>query len=760
MRNNERRRMNRLFLLPLVSLSMLMTSACTKVQNDDRIERYMSPRSCKAEADKLYLTPGNMAYCVGMQDGSFPDIGGHIPNEMGGLWSNPIKLCDGFALSITLDSQRISLGASDEYATYPYGNKFVYRNVCDSLDVERFQFIPDDRKGIIVTYRLENRSESDLTVSVDFSTRFDLRPSWYSEPKGLFDSADFLLEPDDNSIIAAKDRENGWSAVCVSSVESRYSDYRPECLETFGNGCTSTLESEVSIKANSSVELHYAIAGSMEGFNQALNYSYEMLDSRSVLLSDKQEHYRKVISRSYVDIPDEALQDCYTYSKINTDWLVQDFGGLHFLAAGAKEYPWLFGCDNSYALQGVVCSGDDDLAKRTLHSLMEVSERANGNGRIIHEMSPSGAIYNYGNTQETAHYICAVKYVYDWTGDKEWLDSVYPYMKNGIDWLFTTMDTDSDLFPEGYGIMEVKGLDAELIDVAVYSQQALECMSSLALLYDEAENSRRWGEQASELKDKINNLFWDSDRESYCDFYGTSDQAEKVARDAAIQFPQNAQKYYMMADEFAALPEGTAHGFLTNVNWVITVPMETGIAPQEKAIPALDRIRRENCGPYGPYLSSFDKDHAMTISTGIQAVSEAQYGRIDRAVEYLDMIASTLDGQLPGSICEMMPDYGCPAQAWTIYGPAKVIVGYIFGIKPRAGEKEIVIDPSLPSGWDHISITDVKVGECHFNMSIDRDKGATEIHIDCDNPKYKFIIPSDSLEVKNLTGKRHYHETI
>ena len=39
-----------------------------------------------------------------------------------------------------------------------------------------------------------------------------------------------------------------------------------------------------------------------------------------------------------------------------------------FLGAGAIEYPWLFGCDNSYSLQGLVATGDQKLAKETIES--------------------------------------------------------------------------------------------------------------------------------------------------------------------------------------------------------------------------------------------------------------------------------------------------------------------------------------------------------------------------------------------------------
>src|SRR5215204_6194760 len=48
-----------------------------------------------------YVTAGDRTYLIGTQDGNFPDMGDHVPGEMGGLWLHPIKLIDGFRASIT-----------------------------------------------------------------------------------------------------------------------------------------------------------------------------------------------------------------------------------------------------------------------------------------------------------------------------------------------------------------------------------------------------------------------------------------------------------------------------------------------------------------------------------------------------------------------------------------------------------------------------------------------------------------------------------
>ena len=295
-------------------------------------------------------------------------------------------------------------------------------------------------------------------------------------------------------------------------------------------------------------------------------------------------------------------------------------------------------------------------------------------------------------------------------------------MQRGIDWLLGEMDQDKDLFPEGYGIMEVYGLNAELIDVAVYTQQALEAAARIAEVLNDTDAKNRYRKLAADLKERINQRFWIEQDGTYADFYGSRSQAVSAAEGAIKQIglkgaDQLTQRdkdliahYERLKAEFSAMPEG-ARGWITNKNWVIATPMETGIAPPARAIPLLDKIRRENSGEYGPYLSAVERQAMMTISTGVQAVAEGNYGRTDQAMWYVDRIVQTFNRVAPGSISEMMPDYGCFTIAWTSYGIVLPLIEHVFGIRPDAANKTIVFEPHLPAGWEDISIEDLPVGD-------------------------------------------------
>ena len=90
--------------------------------------------------------------------------------------------------------------------------------------------------------------------------------------------------------------------------------------------------------------------------------------------------------------------------------------------------------------------------------------------------------------------------------------------------------------------------------------------------------------------------------------------------------------------------------------------------------------------------------------------TEGNYGRIDQAMWYVDRIAQTFNRVSPGSMSEMMPDGGCFTIAWTSYGIVVPLVEDVFGIRPRADIRTIVLEPHLPAGWHDITIEDLPVG--------------------------------------------------
>ena len=747
---------------------LILTSLSSEAQQvGSYAKEIMSGLSSKGlHPDKSYLTAGDRTYIVGTQDGNFPDIGSHVKGEMGGLWMQPIKLLDGFWLKLTdAAGTQTSLTRAKDFINYPYGNKFIYAPVLNGIEVERFQYCPQGKEGIVIQYTFHNTSAKLRYLNVDFIVKTDLSPVWFSKENNIIDAPDSLYWDDARQLFAASDSKNPWYTVWGSSLPvAAHTTQTKTPVETAGMGKAAATTHRLSLRPDETAVATFIISGSNKNIETARASYEEGLKNYDSLLNEKKKYYRSIINRSQVDISDKKLQQAYSWGKLNTEWLVCDLPGLgRFLGAGAVEYPWLFGCDNFYALQGVVASGDMELAKSTLRVIKSVSEKVNGNGRIIHEMSTNGYVGNKGNTQETAQFGVAVWKVFQWTGDEQFLKEMYPYIKKGLSWLLTEQDQNDNLFPEGYGIMEVKGLNAELIDVAVYTQQALEDASKMAALLQEPAVQKQYAQKAALLKNKINTMFWDNGAGSYCDFYGSREQAIQSAQGSIEQLHMETssgehipnmlarQKFYAdLIERFSRLPQGTKRGWLTNKNWVISTPVETGIAPHNQAIKLLDKVRGEDCGEYGPYLSAVDRQHMMTIATGVQAMAECTYGRTDNALWYINKIVQTFSRVLPGSISEMMPDYGCPVQAWTIYGLATPLVTKIFGINPNAHNKSIILTPNLPSSWDHMYISNLPINNNTISFGIKKTGKATVYNLTSATAGWTY-----TLKIKGQSGKRY-----
>jgi glycogen debranching enzyme len=750
----------------LLSSSLALATARLLASQDDYARPILAGVSSHGQhKNQPYVTAGDRAYLIGTQDGNFPDLGGHVPGEMGGLWLHPIKLIDGFWAQVTDSAthQQVALSESADFVTYPYGTRFTYGPVLDSLNIERFQFSPDGRPGVIVQYEFKNAAARRRDLTLQFSVKTELSPVWFSDHIGISDAPDTVAWQRNNRFFMARDTKSSWFSVWgAASSSGARPRTNPQPIHTRGMGVTAASSHGISVSPNSTSTLTFVIAGSATDSTEAVSAFRHLARHHTALLASKKAHYAALIERARITIPDRRLQEVYNWVRINAEWLVRDVPGIgRGLGAGLMEYPWWFGTE-TYSLQALMATGDFDLAKQTLRLLKAQSMKANGNGRIVHEVTTNGAISNPGNTQETAQFILTAGRLFEWTGDLAFAREMYPAMTMGLHWLLADMDQNKDLFPEGYGIMEVSGLNAELIDVAVYTEQALRATASIAGVLNEPEAAERYRQLASQLARRINERFWVEEEGSYADFYGTRAQAMSAAEGAIRQIglkganeltqrDRELMGYYdQLKRRFSAMPDST-RGWLTNKNWVITTPMETGIAPRARALRLLDKIRHENVGEYGPFLSAVDKQAMMTISTGVQAVSEGNYGRTDEAMWYVDRIVRTFNRVSPGSISEMMPDYGCFAIAWTSYGIVVPLVQHVFGVQPDALHKTVVFEPHLPTGWEDIRIDDLPVGTNLVSFSRARTGRGIEYGFEARQSGWSFV-----LKVKDVPGARYY----
>lgn len=687
-----------------------------------------------------YVCANEKVKLIGGIDGYFPDFGHHLENEMGGLWLYPVKLLDGFWMHFTDHSAKTvaCYMKADEFDNYPHKNEFSYGGGLGHTTVtaKRTQIAPEGLKGIKVTYEFVNNGAARAECSTEFLARVNLRPVWLAEELSIYDGEkDEIAYLEEADCYLAKDCANPWYAAiaCEPACDERKTgDYfGPEY--TKGNGVSCVMAHHFCLEPGAKQVITFYIAGSDCEREEALE-QLEKLRGDADFEKEKADKYAQLVKRCRIHVGDAEFENIFDWVKVNTDWLILDhdkFG--RGLMAGLPEYPWWFGCDSFYSLQGILGMGDFTLCRDTLKLLLEYSENVNGNGRIVHEILPDGYCPNPGNTQETAHFVTMVWKYYDWTGDLAFLKSCLSYIRKSIAWL-KEQDDDGDLFPSGYGIIEIAGLNMEMIDTAVYTCEAYGCYSKMLELLGEPDAAEEYQALYRKTKEAINEALWDERAGLYCDAYASYDtiheKKDVILEQLKYSKSTEIRDYILNLMEERSEDGKLEKGWLLNRNWVINTPMEIGIAPRDKADRALLTMRSEDyIGEYGMYLDALKQNAEMTISTGVMAVAQVMYGYADEALRLIEKMFGSFSKATPGSISEMSPDYGCFTQAWTVYAVFLPVVRFFFGIEPKASEKKIVISPCLPSRWENAKISDVKVldGAVSVHVEKQRNRGTLTV---------------------------------
>ena len=382
-------------------------------------------------------TCGDRVYIISSQNGLFADSwGGHVPYEMHGVWDHPIKLLDGFWFGLTPHGSASPQWLSEATAcrAYPTHTEFDY--ALGPLHITRRDFVPDGVEGLVITLTLSTHEVVPTPLTLTALFRSDLRPSWLGEQAGLHDGRD-IATVQANTHILFTDRADAWA--CVVGADRAADDLQTGDVlwgpqRTHGAGTSAQLEYPLTF-VDGAATITFFVAGSAEGERAATAIFEQLRLAHAELFARKQDFYQHLIDTSHVITPDATLNKALVWTKINAQWLARTVPAFGTGAgAGFPEYPWWFGIDTAYAVLPMLQAGQFELVKETLLLLHRESLRRNPTepGRVVHEMSTNGIVFNEGNAVEVPTFVRAVHQYWQWTGDDTTLRKLYPFCKQGV----------------------------------------------------------------------------------------------------------------------------------------------------------------------------------------------------------------------------------------------------------------------------------------------------------------------------------------
>jgi len=738
----------------------------------------------KKNGDYLYVTAGNMIYSIGNQYGQFPETGFHVPGEMGGIWQHPIKLVDGYRATVVDQTNNMSLPLEqcEQFITYPLTNRFDYFFPAQNLIIRRTEFIPDSLPVVVVEYLLQNQSSQTRAYDFLLDIDSDLSPVWLGERNGMIDSRDQLIEGI-NSMILIQDSLNSWYAG-ITVEDHTWKIRQVSDSEWKGMGITvSTQLSTITLQPGEEKSIRFYIGGSMKSPMEVEQNIQVARENLPELLKQKINRFEQIDRRAEITIPDTLLMKAYQWGKYNTDWLIRDVPGMgRAMSAGLPDYPWFFSNDQGITFRALVGTISPELFYHSWEMMKRVSEGFNGpNGRVIHEVSTNGSVYDKGRMEESQEFFIAAWHIFEWTGNKEFLKIYYGYGKKTWEFL-KEHDTNNNLYIEGYGGVEIEGLNDEMLDVQVHTQVFLECMSKAAGIFGEHELSTDYASKAAMLKHNINRDWWSESENRYFDFISDKQKAVELidmALDKRIKKGRNhwAREKLQKLKQDILTGEYTEKGYNVFYNGASILPLAEGIADPEKALKALEGISFFT-NKYGMYIAGvarpddirqdegsvvhrleeeeFNYNEAIMIAgTSRLAVAASRYKSIDAAMEYIQLILNNFSFATPGSTYEVSPDYGMFVQAWNVAGLNIPLIHYIFGVHPEAWKQEIRIKPDIPSGWEYAKLDNLLIGnnELSIHYKLSGEKRVYTILSEKEDWTIHFQLPENTKQIK-INGEK------
>lgn len=625
------------------------------------------------EMGTLFFLSGKRMYEIGAMSGDYPQIGWHIPDQMGGVWAHPIKVMDGFYFEIE-DNDGVIWPLTD---CHDFSHAFAYTDFKferDELEVERRDFVVEDEPALFSLISLKNEGE-EKEIKLRFSGHVHIMPSWFSL---LPDGSDELIY-DRGRIVGYDSRMRDKWAVVFGGV------ILPDDHKIEGN--IGLLEYPIRLGEGEEVELSFLIvAEHQEGYKAALERFDRLIARGRELFEEKTKYYNgKIFNGVKFDCSDPSFVAAYYCAKANLVMLSADISPYigRYLFAGIPEYVQLFGCDTAYSIPGVVSVGFSDIAKSALECLAEVGRRQGG--EISHEVSTSGRVYNPGNIQETPQFVMACWDYFKWTGDRAFLEKIYPLCKEGIfGYVLEFCDVDKDYYPEGSAMVERPGMGPEKVDSACYLYKAILLMSGMAEALDKEGEAAEYKGLAEDIKVRFNRDWWIEEESLFADS--------------------------LLGDNSPKL----------DGHWTVAVPMETGIADHEKGLRALERIEREWVNERGMVHTKDVDNRVWTLPTGVLAMAEFDYGNAKMGTRLLKNIAQTIEYGMLGAYEELIPQGGCFMQLWSSAIFLKGIMEGVLGLEPLAHQDSIGLSPKLPEGWEFVKAEGLRMGEHQVDISLGR----------------------------------------
>ncbi|MGH9840075.1 MAG: MGH1-like glycoside hydrolase domain-containing protein [Blastocatellia bacterium] len=626
-------------------------------------------------------------------------------------WAFPIKLFHDARMSIRVEGQDDPVDFAsnvERIIARPEATTLVASN--QIFTIRATFFSPIDEAGSIVL--LDVDAARPLVITVSFTP--DLKPMW---PAGLGGQS------------ARWDDE--LKAFVISESRHKFNGFFGSPAATRGVATPAHQLASVALRFDIKVDPKTAkqsfypliIAGGINGREPVIELYQRLAGSIAVQYQKTFNHYRRLREEMLkIESPEEPLNLAVEWAKVALDkGMVENPAlGLGLVAGwgatgnGARPgFGWFFGGDaaiNSYAMTGY---GDFD-STRAAFRLLAKHQRADG--KIPHEISQSAAMINwfeeytyaYSHAETTPFYIAAVYNLYRQSGDKKFIEELWPALKKAYEFCVAN-DSDGDGILEnpkaGLGASELGTLLDDLhqdIYLAATNLEASLAMREMAGVMGDKTLREQADQKFQRANVSIKELYWD----------------------------QQAGRYaYALTRSGKLNPEITA--------WT-AVPMAFGHFDPKRASETLASLSSAQISTdwgarmlgaastaYNP--TAYNNGGVWPFLTGFVACAEYEYRRPHSGFAHLSQLVNLTFDHALGSHHEILSgdfyrplDESVPHQLFSSGMVVTPLVRGLLGLRPDAAGRSLRFAPQIPAAWDSLRVSNYRIGSSRLSFNFKR----------------------------------------
>ena len=424
--------------------------------------------------------------------------------------------------------------------------------------------------------------------------------------------------------------------------------------------------------------------------------------NKSQWIAERKARMQKLIDHNSIDCDHNQTDKALAWIMLTADELVtQQHGGWGIYAG----FPWFtdfWGRDMFISMPGtVLCTGQFDIAKNILLSFakyQDLNPASPTYGRVPNRLNLDGILYN--TTDGTPRFVMQVYDYLKYTGDKEFIKSIYKNIKIATDasiklyadekGYLTHADADTWMDAKRQGVKPCSPRGNRAVDIQALWYDQLVTAAKLATYMGKKDDAKRWNETAEKLRKNFEADFIVNGK--ITDHLNSDNTADTQLR------PNTMFAYELVSADSVKMND-------LKTAWTHLV-YPWGVA-------SLDQ-NDDNFHPYHEQWHRYHKDDAYHNGTiwlwnnGIAMQRMIEYNQPDIALQLFDnMNTLALTRGAAGSLSENADAWpragqtdvrlsGTFLQSWSNSEQIRVWSQYFLGVRPNLLENNIVIAPRIP----------------------------------------------------------------